>query len=252
MSQLIDPSDLPALRRQTRLLQILLLDRNRSDAGVSHHLTWQSDGSWHELQLSDLAKFSLDYQPQAELQTPREIVAKVNRQVDYRSGHWPADSQNWQTYVTDLKLELCCGVAPFIVDRSSVTQVSERVGFLDRKLQTVSRFCRQPTDWLHWAQNAYQSSYGYELYGDRLFLAREKLLYTFVDFWNQQFPDNSIDLRRKLAPAHQTMLEDIAEIISWNLFQMDGLTYQTPGTDIDAKIMDWSVQKTVKLRCLAK
>lgn len=256
---IIDPSGKPALRRQTQLLKILLLDRSCSNIGETHHLAWRNEKNlpnpvWQELQVCDLDKLTLARSRREliglEVRTPLAIVAEMNRQVDYQSGHWPADRTNWQVYVADPKLEICCGLAPFIANYGPKSAPTNRVGFLDRKLQAVSRFCSQQLDWLHWAKIAYQSSYGYELHGDKLFLARENLLYTFVDFWNYQFSGDKIDLRRKLSSSQQEILESLAEIISWNLFQMDGLTYRLPHANRLAKITDWQSGEVINFQDL--
>ncbi|MCA6496784.1 MAG: restriction endonuclease subunit M, partial [Chitinophagaceae bacterium] len=65
---------------------------------------------------------------------------------------------------------------------------------------------------------AFQSSYGYEWQGDSLLIARENLLYTFIDYYQSQFKETpSMDYQK-----------EIAEIIVWNIFQMDGLKYVIP------------------------
>ncbi len=49
-------------------------------------------------------------------------------------------------------------------------------------------------------------------------IARENLLYTFIDYYNDKFKKSpSLDLQK-----------EIAEIIVWNIFQMDGLKYVIP------------------------
>ena len=57
-----------------------------------------------------------------------------------------------------------------------------QVGFLDKKLRIVSKYCETKEDWLKWSKIAFQSSYGYEWQGDSLLIARENLLYTFSNF----------------------------------------------------------------------
>jgi hypothetical protein len=65
---------------------------------------------------------------------------------------------------------------------------------------------------------AYQSSYGYEWQGDSLLIARENLLYTLIDYYKEKFGKK---------PSLK-LLREFAEIISWNIFQMDGLKYVVP------------------------
>ena len=67
---------------------------------------------------------------------------------------------------------------------------------------------------------AYQSVYGYEWQGDSLLVARENLLFTFFDIYRDRY-DQDPDLE---------LVKKIAEIISWNFFQMDGLKYVLPET----------------------
>ena len=62
----------------------------------------------------------------------------MNRQIDWSSGNWPADESNWKDYVKELRLEITCGEAPFIVGRYNAANgkkkflsLSDRVGFLD-------------------------------------------------------------------------------------------------------------------------
>lgn len=125
--------------------------------------------------------------------------------------------------VNTLSLELTCGEAPFLVSRYDATTgepiiISERVGVLDRKLRFVCEQQLNDEDWLAGVRLAFQTTYGYEWQGDSLLLARENLLYTFVDHYEARFG---------IVPE-ATLLQEFAEIISWNLWQMDGLTYCIP------------------------
>ena len=86
------------------------------------------------------------------------------------------------------------------------------------KLKRVSKNCDKKADWLFWAKEAFRASYGYEWQGDNVLLARENLLYTFIDYYRAKF---------KQRPALSAQ-EEFAEIISWNIFQMDGLKYVVP------------------------
>lgn len=132
---------------------------------------------------------------------------------------------NWQEYVSLLKLEITCGEAPYIVSRydpvsnlQELIPLSKRVGFLDRKIRAVSKYCDNHKEWVEWVKIAFQSSYGYEWQGDNLLIARENLLYTFIDFYRDKF---------KKKPR-LNLQKEIAEIIVWNIFQMDGLKYVIP------------------------
>ena len=157
----------------------------------------------------------------AEVFTPLRIVKQMNDACDTKR----VTKNNWQEYLGLLKLEITCGEAPFIVsrydpvsDKQELLPLAERVGFLDKKLSVVSKYCTTHEEWLKWAKVAFQSSYGYEWQGDSLLIARENLLYTFIDYYQAQFKETpSIELQK-----------EIAEIIVWNIFQMDGLKYVIP------------------------
>ena len=115
--------------------------------------------------------------------------------------------------ISTLSLELTCGEAPFLVSRYDATTgepvaIGERVGVLDRKLRTINEQELNDEEWLCQVRLAFQSTYGYEWQGDSLLLARENLLYTFVDHYEARFGS---------MPAIPTLLE-FAELISWNLW----------------------------------
>lgn len=157
----------------------------------------------------------------AEVFTPLSIVKQMNEACDTQR----VTRYNWQEYVALLKLEITCGEAPYIVSRydpvsnsQKLVPLRKRVGFLDRKLSIISKYCDTYKDWLKWAKIAFQSSYGYEWQGDSLLIARENLLYTFIDYYEEKFKETpGIELQK-----------EIAEIIVWNIFQMDGLKYVIP------------------------
>jgi hypothetical protein len=155
-----------------------------------------------------------------EVFTPLKIVEQMNKLNDKTT----VNTSNWQGYVSEIKLEIACGEAPFIVSRynpvanGAIIKIENRVGFLDHKLKIVSKYCINQTEWLKWTKVAYQSSYGYEWQGDSLLIARENLLYTLIDNYKAQFGSMpSLEVRH-----------EFAEIISWNIFQMDGLKFVVP------------------------
>lgn len=157
----------------------------------------------------------------AEVFTPLSIVKQMNEACDTKC----VTKNNWQEYVGLLKLEITCGEAPYIVSRydpvsdsKELVPIAKRVGFLDYKLKVISKYCETNEEWIKWAKIAFQSSYGYEWQGDSLLIARENLLYTFIDYYQAQFNESpSLELQK-----------EIAEIIVWNIFQMDGLKYVIP------------------------
>ena len=157
----------------------------------------------------------------AEVFTPLSIVKKMNEACDTIQ----IIENNWQEYVALLKLEITCGEAPYIVSRydpvsdsKELVPIAKRVGFLDYKMRIVSKYCDTVEDWIKCAKIAFQSSYGYEWQGDSLLIDRENLLYTFIDYYKDKF---------KKSPSLK-LQKEIAEIIVWNIFQMDGLKYVIP------------------------
>ena len=135
------------------------------------------------------------------------------------------DGKTWQDYVEDTRLEITCGEAPYLISRyDTITgnsiPVQDRIGLLDRKLRVVSENTETPEEWYKWAIKAYQSIYGYEWQGDSLLLARENALYTFCDYYSAKF---------STAPTEEQLIP-IAEVISWNFWQMDGLKGVLPNT----------------------
>ncbi len=190
----------------------------------------------------------------AEVFTPSWVVKKM---VDYVDVH-----------INSLCLEITCGEAPFLVSRYDATTgepiaINERIGILDRKLRMVNNQRLSDEEWLALVRQTFQSTYGYEWQGDNLLLARENLLYTFIDHYETRFggtPDVSL-------------LKEFAEIVSWNLWQMDGLSYRIPREKQKeqpqvqlsffdeapakalpplCKIMDWQKGKAIKVNDIKK
>lgn len=135
------------------------------------------------------------------------------------------EGKTWRDYVKENRLEITCGEAPYLVSRYDAVSgefipVERRVGLLDRKLRVVGENTDTSGDWLRWAQTAFKSTYGFEWQGDNLVLAREALLFTFIDYYHAKFGRN---------PQLKSLLY-IAYIISWNIWQMDGLKGVIPNS----------------------
>lgn len=133
------------------------------------------------------------------------------------------DGKTWKDYVRLTRMEITCGEAPYLVSRYDTTTgrpipLEQRIGLLDRKLRVVSENTGTTGEWIDWAQTAYQNIYGYEWQGDNLLLAREALLWTFIEYYQAKFGK---------APLVKSV-NYIAYIISWNLWQMDGLKGVVP------------------------
>lgn len=132
--------------------------------------------------------------------------------------------KTWQQYVDSRRLEITCGEAPYIVSRYDVFTgelifpLKKRIGLLDRKLRIVNENAKEYTLWLKWTIRAFQSTYGYEYQGDNLLIARVNLLLTFVDY----------HLERWGREPEEELLRQVANIIAWNMWQMDGLKDTVP------------------------
>ena len=130
----------------------------------------------------------------------------------------------WVQYVQSRRLEVTCGEAPFLASRydaatGEMIPVARRIGILDRKLRVVSENAATEDEWCKYATHAVQSTYGYEYQGDNLLLARVNLLLTYAEH---------LQARWQRKPTKEE-LQPIATIISWNLWQMDGLHLSVPG-----------------------
>ena len=131
--------------------------------------------------------------------------------------------KSWQDYVKANRLEITCGEAPYLASRYDAATggeipLAERIGIIDRKLRAVDENAETEGEWLKWAFRAFEAAYGYELLGDNLVIARVNLFMTFDE-----------NLRRRWARA-PTMREcqRLIKIITWNIWQADGLTGKTP------------------------
>ena len=134
-----------------------------------------------------------------------------------------ATGKTWQDYINDVRLEITCGEAPYLVSRYDTVsgymiELSQRIGLLDRKLRVVSENTQTEKEWLKWAIKSFQNTYGYDWQGDNVLLARENLLFTFIDYYKAKFDkEPTIEILKK-----------ISEILSWNIWQMDGLKFVIP------------------------
>ncbi len=140
-----------------------------------------------------------------------------------------AKGLSWRDYVTATRLEITCGEAPFVCSRyDTVTgdplPVHERIGFLDRKLRVVSENTKTRATWTKWALAALQASYGFEYQGDNLLIARINVFETYMEHlrarWNE--------------PAAAEDLEQVALVVSWNFWQMNGFNDAVPTNKMGA------------------
>ena len=145
------------------------------------------------------------------------------------------EGKTWQDYAQTTRLEITCGEAPFLVSRydtvtGEVIPLERRIGLLDRKLRVVSENATDE-EWPRWALIALGSVYAYEWQGDSLLLAREAVVETFAEYYEQRFGQ----------PIDNQLLGEAAEIVSWNLWQMDGLKGVVPGSCREVRLFSPSL-----------
>ena len=191
----------------------------------------------HSDVIKNRARKELEHQAErtkqhAEVFTPLWICKQMNdltddgwfeRQDNIEAARILVKKRKWEDYVDSRKLEITCGEAPYLVSRYDVSSgesitVSERIGILDRKLRVVNENTDNENDWMKWVIRAYQSTYGYEFQGDNLLIARVNLLMTFEEY---------LEDRWKRKPTIKEY-QNIANIITWNIWQMDGLSCTIP------------------------
>jgi hypothetical protein len=227
-----------------RILEILLLDRTASAPNTPKNIIWANDNyeEYDEtayaataqirpelitgelgllirpraLKTKDLQKKRT--KTKAEVFTPTWIVKKQNDVLD---AEYKGD--DLETYTRRKWLEITCGEAPYMATRydmetGELVPIDERVGFVDRKLARINSEVADKAEWQRLVELAYKSSYGFEWNGDSLLLARENLLCTYRDYYFEKWNDEPI----------YGLFEEIAKIISYNVFQMDGLTCTIP------------------------
>lgn len=143
----------------------------------------------------------------------------VNKKIEFNND----SDKEWQKYIDSRRIEITCGEAPYIVSRYDATtgkklEINDRIGILDRKLRIVNENTNNEEEWLKWVYRAYESVYGFEFQGDNLFFARLNLVQTFIDYYIGRF---------RKEPTYK-MIDKITNIVSWNLWQMDGLKDTIP------------------------
>lgn len=134
------------------------------------------------------------------------------------------EGRTWMQYIDSRRLEITCGEAPYLVSRYDastgelIVPPKCRIGLLDRKLRIVNESTERYDDWIKWALRAFQSCYGFEYQGDSLLIARINLIMTFNDYFTERWGKD---------PDAKT-LRQFANVISWNLWQMDGFSDAVP------------------------
>lgn len=230
--------------RMPAILDILLIDRTTSTTRTKRNIIWANENYIHygfkdysakaqikpdlvtgnrgqlimprALKSRELQKKRT--KSKAEVFTPSWIIKKQNDKVDK-----DYQTDDLETYVNRTWLEITCGEAPYMASRynmetGEIIPFRERVGFVDRKLKRINDEVEDKAEWQRLVEEAFKSSYGFEWSGDSLLLARENLLYTYRDYYYAKWSEEPL----------YGLFEDIAEIISYNVFQMDGLKYIIP------------------------
>jgi len=237
-----------------RILEILLLDRTTSTMNTPKNIIWAND-NYKEY---DMIAYAATAQIKPKLITgkrgslimPRALKTKALQKKRTRTKAevftpiWIVRKQNdtadekykddvLEAYIRRKWLEITCGEAPYMATRydmetGEVVPIAERVGFVDRKLARINNETADKAEWQRLIELAYKSSYGFEWNGDSLLLARENLLYTYRDYYFAKWNEEPI----------YGLFEEIAKIISYNVFQMDGLKFTIPLSEKKEKVVD--------------
>ena len=192
--------------------------------------------------------------------------ANVFNVADEKSHTWQAttepivfpEGKTWQDYVSDNRLEVACGEAPYLVSPYDTTTgiaipLFQRIGLLDRKLRVVNENV-EPAEWIKWAMVAVKSTYGFEWQGDNLLLARESILRTVIEYYEDFASKHNL----RSSTLQNKALQSFAYIISWNIWQMDGIKMVLPKSckesvvtvTIQANLFEEPAVETHKSPCL--
>jgi hypothetical protein len=133
--------------------------------------------------------------------------------------------KTWRDYVLANRMEVSCGEGPYITSRydtvsGSYIELADRIGLLDRKLRVIAENTDNEEDWFEWAMKAVQSIYGYDWQGDNVLLTRENVLYTVIEYHDALYAE----------PINIEQLLKFARVISWNIWQMDGIKFVVPNS----------------------
>ena len=255
-AQAVDLDERRLYQQSPDILKLLLKDRT-----TKRHIVWGTSSyeylgkgfeSHSPITVRQLTTYHKLIQPRSE-KTRSEQKARTKVNAEVFTPTWLVKKQtdfaeedlldlSLEDYTDQRWLEITCGEAPYIVTRydavsGELLPLSSRVGFLDRKLARISKEVDDEGQWLTLVKKAYQASYGYEWQGDSLLLARENLLLTFEDYYEAKFAKK----------ASLADLKEIATIISYNLFQMDGLNHISPSTDSQAESKQLSLFDDIEI-----
>ena len=201
-----------------------------------------------------------------EIFTPIKIMSQMNTMVlkdwfESTSKNKDNNSTNiFEEYIDSTQMEITCGEGVFLCTRynsetGEIIKLKNRVGLLDHKLhKLVDSFFNRNTDKIKSKDLFYsyliriaKSMYGYEYQGDSLMMARINNLMSYIEHYYCVFEEE----------MDGGIVEELTDIISWNIFQMDGLTQCIPQKEviknkqkdyvavngIGVKIMNWKENK---------
>lgn len=249
MAELIDLTSYPV----KEVLSILLKDRTTEKNLIFATNEYDNFSFSAEITKENLLNGTIDIRPRvlksqeeqakrtrkkAEVFTPAWICNKMNNHCDAdwfgrenvfnieQEQEWVPitdkiefpDGKTWKDYINSTRLEITCGEAPYLVSRYDAANgeslpIKKRIGILDRKLRVINENTKTRKTWNQWVYRAFESVYGYEFQGDNLLIARINLLETFCEYTRDRWNED---------PTYSE-LKRIANIISWNLWQMDGI-----------------------------
>lgn len=248
--ELVDSSDIKEsiiYKTMPDILDILLVDHTTTDARTRRNIIWANDNYTRY----GPKEFAANAQIKPELVTglfnqiirPRALKAKeiqrerTKSRAEVFTPMWIVNIQNsaidkeyqdddLETYTKRCWLEITAGEAPYMASRYDMETgitipLKQRVGFVDRKMKRINDEISDKAEWQRLAEEAYKASFGFEWSGNSLLLARENLLYTYRDYYVDKWHEEPL----------YGLFKKIAEIVSYNLFQMDGLKYIIPLSD---------------------
>ncbi len=248
-------------KKKCTIESILLKDKT-----LGRNISWKMG---HPITLEDLPDIKPRYQKtveeqqvrtkgKAEVFTPSWICNEMNNNLDDdwfgaknvfntpKGKTWVPtkkvifpEGKSWQNYISRRVLEITCGEGAFLVSTydtvtGEIIPLPSRIGIIDRKLRVISENTDSKEEWLKWAIKAYETTYGYEYQGDSLYICRKFMYTSFIDYYKAKFGEE---------PSAED-LKMIANIISWNIFQMDGLRYIIPYTNEYATLKNWDKNRT--------
>lgn len=205
------------------IVKILLLDHT-----TGKNIIWAtSDRSTQEILPSDAENIVPRWQKdrfeqknrtraRAEIFTPPEVCEIQNNLVI-------GDTRDLEKFIDARFLEITCGEAPYITSRYNAAtgeaiDFANRVGILDKKLKIIGNETKSVADLIDFTLRAVKSIYGYEFQGDNLFLARKNIFLTVKEFFTDKIAATEL----------KNYLLQVADVISWNFWQMNGRTNSPP------------------------